>query len=155
MLGDLVNGGSEAGKKIRATFLAECPCIPVLIEWSQEHAGRYGWLPGLDGRRLIMRRDRSGNVMVHKSLNTLLQSAGSITMKYSMLFLYDWNKRDNLKSAQVIMMHDEFQFSCPLEELDQLKHNIDNCVRVAGEYLKMECPLASDSMVGRSWVHTH
>lgn len=103
-----------------------------------------------------MRRDpNTGEVMSHKALNTMLQAAGSIVMKYACVFLDNWNKRDKLNCHQVIMMHDEFQFTCQWEHVKQLRRNIDSCVKRAGEYLKMECPLASDSMLGADWFGTH
>ncbi|MGL6098836.1 MAG: DNA polymerase, partial [Fusobacteriaceae bacterium] len=155
-LGGQLGFGADRGAELRNTFLRECPCIPVLIEWVQQHAAKYGWVPAIDGRRLIMRRDEStGEVMTHKALNTMLQAAGSIVMKYAGCFLDNWNKRDKLVCAQVIMMHDEYQFSCKWEDIPQLRANIDLCVAKAGEYLEMECPLASDSMLGANWYHTH
>lgn len=50
---------------------------------------------------------------------------------------------------------DEFQFTVKWEDVDQLRKNIDSCVARAGVYLNMECPLASDSMLGGSWLDTH
>lgn len=155
-LGSQLGSDAARGAELRATFLRECPCIPVLIEWCQAHAAQHGWVPAIDGRMLIMRRDpNTGEVMTHKALNTMLQAAGSIVMKYAMCFLDNWNKRDNLKCHQVIMMHDEFQFSCPWDEVEQLRTNIDGCVKKAGEHLRMECPLSSDSMMGANWYGTH
>ncbi|MFW3388057.1 UNVERIFIED_CONTAM: DNA polymerase, partial [Kocuria sp. CPCC 205274] len=154
-LGGQLGGGKEEGAALRKRFLAECPCIPVLIEWVQGFAKSHGWVPAIDGRKLIMRLDDNGEPMTHKALNTMLQAAGSIVMKYAGCFLDSWNKRDKLDCHQVIMMHDEYQFTCRWEHVPQLRKNIDNCVRKAGEYLKMECPLASDSIVGASWLHTH
>ncbi|UIW10550.1 DNA polymerase [Aeromonas phage BUCT695] len=103
-----------------------------------------------------MRRDPfTGEVMAHKALNTMLQAAGSIVMKYAMCFLHTWIQRDKIDCHQVIMMHDEFQFTCKYEHIPQLRALIDSCVKKAGEYLKMQCPLASDSMLGANWLHTH
>lgn len=102
-----------------------------------------------------MRRDENGKVMTHKALNTLLQAAGSITMKVAMCILYNDNKRMGLKANQVIFYHDEFQFTCAWDDVEKLRFNIDNCVRKAGIHLKMECPLASDSMLGPNWFATH
>lgn len=155
-LGNQLGADAARGAELRATFLRECPCIPVLIEWCQAHAGRHGWVPAIDGRKLIMRRDaNTGEVMTHKALNTMLQAAGSIVMKYACVFLHNWNKRDGLKAHQVIFYHDEFQFTCPWEEVPQLRANIDGCVKKAGEHLNMECPLSSDSMMGATWYDTH
>lgn len=148
--------GKEKGAELRARFLKECPCIPVLIEWVQSFAKQYGWVPAIDGRKLIMRRDAvTGEVMAHKALNTMLQAAGSIVMKYAGCFLTRWNQRDCLDVHQVIMMHDEYQLSVKWEDVTQLRVNIDSCVKKAGEYLNMCCPLASDSILGANWLHTH
>lgn len=155
-LGAQLGGGISEGQAARETFLKECPCIPVLMTWVQEFAAKNGWVPAIDGRKLIMRRDAvSGEVMTHKALNTMLQSAGSIVMKIAGCYLTAWNIRDGLDCHQVIMMHDEYQFTCKWEHVPQLRANIDACVKKAGEQLNMECPLASDSMLGASWLHTH
>lgn len=154
-LGGQLGGGKEVGAAARARFLKECPCIDVLIEWAQGFAGKHGWLPGIDGRKLLMRTEEDGSVSVRRALNLLLQAAGSIVMKYGMCFLDNWNKRDKLRCHQVIFYHDEFQYTCHRDDVARLRHNIDNCIRVAGEFLKMECPLASDSMQGSDWFFTH
>ena len=89
---------------MRERFLAENPCIAILIERITEKAKK-GYIYGIDGRRITMRRDAQGNVMTHKALNTLLQSAGAIVMKYAMVFLDKWIKRDGIRCAKVIDMH--------------------------------------------------
>lgn len=155
-LGGQLGAGKEEGAALRARFLKECPCIPVLIEWVQGFAKANGWVPAIDGRKLIMRRDAaSGEVMAHKALNTMLQAAGSIVMKYAMCYLDAWQRKACLDCHQVIMMHDEMQFTVKWEDVAELRRLIDNCVRKAGEFLKMDCPLASDSIMGASWLHTH
>ena len=163
-LGTLVNGGMAEGEEMKVTFLRECPCIPVLLDYIQAQAGQQGWIPAIDGRKLIMRRDPTGKVLTHKALNTLLQAAGSIVMKYAMVVLHKDLKLSGADAKQVIFMHDEYQFTCKVEDVDKLRACIDVCVRKAGEIasdenygwgLDMHCVLASDSMVGFSWVHTH
>lgn len=84
--------------------MAENPCIAILIERMTKKA-ESGYILGVDGRRITMRRDATGKVMTHKALNTLLQSAGAIVMKYSMLFLNKWIERDGVRCAKVIDMH--------------------------------------------------
>lgn len=153
-LGSIVGGGAEEGAIMRERFLSENPCIAILIERMQEKAKK-GYITGVDGRKITMRRDSQGNIMVHKALNTLLQSAGAIVMKYAMIFLDKWIKRDNLRCAKVIDMHDEGQFTCHREDVDKLTVLMSECVKKAGEFLKMECRLASDYKVGLSWLHTH
>lgn len=154
-LGAQLGSDKAEGAKLRARFLAECPCIPILIEWVQEQAKK-GFLIALDGRMLIMRRDAvTGEVMIHKALNTLLQAAGSIVMKLGMCYLSAWTKNRNMRSRQVLMVHDEVQFNCPWEEVELLRSLIDRFVAQAGRALNMEIELASDNMFGTNWYETH
>lgn len=115
-LGGQLGGDASVGSNLRQTFLRECPCIPVLMEWVQgfavtggEFKGKVyapGTIPAIDGRPLIMRKDPfSGEVMTHKALNTLLQAAGSICMKVACCFLTNWLEKAKLDCAQVIFYH--------------------------------------------------
>lgn len=153
-LGSITGGGKEEGAIMRERFLAENPCIAILIDRMTEKAKK-GYIEGVDGRRITMRRDAQGKVMTHKALNTLLQSAGAIVMKYAMIFLDKWIRRDKIRCAKVIDMHDEGQFSCNRNDVDKLTELMALCVKRAGEYLEMECPLASDYQIGANWLHTH
>lgn len=154
-LGTLVGGGASEGKELRARFMKECLCISVLIEWAKQHAFDYGWLPGLDGRKLIMRKDEYGVPQTHKALNTLLQAGGSIVVKKATLILDEKKTALALKAHQVIHMHDEAQFTSERECVPTLRSIMEGCVKEAGEHFNMECPLASDSMMGSNWSHTH
>lgn len=155
-LGSQLGAGKEEGAKLRKRFLDECPCIPILIEWVQAQAAKNGKLIALDGRELIMRRDPvTGEVMTHKALNTLLQAAGSIVMKLGMCYLDAWIKKRGMKAHQVLMIHDECQFTCPWDEVEELRRLIDRFVSTAGKQLKMEIELASDNMFGCNWLDTH
>ncbi|MFW3388292.1 UNVERIFIED_CONTAM: DNA polymerase, partial [Kocuria sp. CPCC 205274] len=144
-LGAQLGGDVNVGLKARETFLRECPCIPVLIEYIQWFAATNGYVPGIDGRQLRLRKDDNGKLMTHKALNLLLQAAGSIVMKIACRILTEQIESEQLNCHQVIFYHDEFQFTCHTTHVARLRTLIDNCVRLAGEGLGMKCPLASDS----------
>lgn len=154
-LGAQLGGDTSVGLKARETFLRECPCIPVLIEYIQWFASEYGYVPGVDGRQLRLRKDDNGKLMTHKALNLLLQAAGSIVMKISDRWLIEQVELEGLDAHQVIFYHDECQWTCRCEHVARLRELIDQCVKKAGESLGMCCPLASDSKAGKSWLDTH
>lgn len=154
-LGAQLGGDTAVGLKARETFLRECPCIPVLIEYIQNFAEKNQYVPGIDGRKLRLRRDDNGKLMTHKALNLLLQAAGSIVMKISCRILQEQLEVEQLDCHQVIFYHDEFQFTCACKDVQRLRTLIDSCVRLAGEELGMCCILASDSKAGASWLDTH
>lgn len=153
-IGEIVGGGSQEGEVLRERFLAECPCIPIVLERVQARA-ESGTLEGVDGRKLTMRRDATGKVMVHKALNTLLQSAGAIVMKYSILFTNKWVEQQGIRGNKVIDYHDEAQWSVNRNDVDKMKIIAEECVKKAGEYLNMHCELASDCKIGLNWMQTH
>lgn len=153
-LGSLVGGGKAEGKLMRERFMAELPGLANLIAKIQKQA-ESGYITGIDGRMLVMRKDSKGQVMTHKALNTLLQASGSIVMKYANLFLSKWVKHEKLRAFKVLDVHDEGQWTSHPEDTPRLMQLMEICVKKAGEYLKLNIPLASDSMVGCHWYDTH
>jgi DNA polymerase I-like protein with 3'-5' exonuclease and polymerase domains len=139
---------------MRARFLASCPQLQELIESTKLEAEQ-GYVVGLDGRKLHMRRDSLGRVMTHKALNTKLQGSGATVMKYAMVLLEAQIKELGLDALKVIDMHDEGQYDVNPKDVKALGELMDNCVREAGEYLKVNCPLASEHLIGFTWSETH
>jgi DNA polymerase I-like protein with 3'-5' exonuclease and polymerase domains len=143
-----------AGDALKKTFLRNNPGLESLIERVQD-AGKRGWLLGLDGRRIYLRRDLTGKVQVHKALNTLMQSAGSVVMKHSIVLLDQYIREEGLSSKKVIDMHDEAQFECLPEEADRHGELAVKSIIKAGELLELNCKLDAEYKVGNSWANTH
>ena len=153
-VGEIVGGGAKEGAVLKARFLEGLPGL-VKLQESLEETGEKGYLIGLDGRKLWLRKDDKGRPMMHKALNMLLQSAGSIVMKYACCLLAEAIEEENLDAPQIIHMHDESQHDVHPRDVKRVKELMDICVKRAGEILGMNCPLASDSIAGRSWKDTH
>ena len=154
-IGSIIGKGAREGKAIKARFLAANPALANLITNVTKASAR-GYLVGLDGRRLIMRRNpQTGQVMQHKALNTLLQGAGSVVMKHAMVLLDKSIKDSNLHSVKVIDMHDEAQYECLPEEAERHGELAIKSIRDAGILLNLNCPLDAEYAIGRSWAETH
>ena len=153
-IGSIVGGTAKDGAELNERFTNSIRGMKEFIDSTKQQAER-GYLIGIDGRKLIMRRNETGEVMAHKALNTLLQGAGAIVMKYAMIILDDGVKNLGLRAHKVLDMHDEGQWECHPEDVAKLRQLMDNCVRLAGEQLNMNCPLASESKEGYSWYDTH
>lgn len=154
-LGEIVGGGAKEGAALRARFLESCPKLQELIETTKQEAERNGYVLGLDGRKLKMRKDANGRVMTHKALNTRLQGAGATVMKYAMVMLEEELQDYKLDALKVIDMHDEAQYDTHPSAVEKTAELMSNCVRKAGEFLGLNCPLASDAIIGGSWAETH
>lgn len=153
-IGDIIGGGKKEGAEIKARFFESLPMLESLIERIKME-GEKGYVTGLDGRKLWLRKDSRGNPMTHKALNLLLQGAGAVVMKYAMILLDEAIKQEGLDAKKVIDMHDEGQYDVHPKDTKRVRELMDNCVRAAGELLGMNCPLASDSIAGANWRDTH
>lgn len=149
-LGKIVGGGAHEGKDLRRKFLSSLPRLSKLINRTQESAGR-GYLIGLDGRHLPIRKQ-------HAALNTLIQGAGAIVMKMSMIYLDKWCKQKHLdltKVRKVGDFHDEAQHEV-LENYTELFSVLAvKSIIAAGKFFNLRCPLDAESKVGPSWAYTH
>lgn len=153
-IGSIVNGSSAKGKALKQQFLEANPNLERVIREVQQEAST-GYLRGLDGRRISMRRNSEGQVMAHKALNTKLQAAGAVVMKYATVFLEHWIHKEGLDAKKVIDMHDEGQYDVNAKDAERLMVLMEKCVKFAGEHLSMNAPLASEAKFGNSWYDTH
>lgn len=71
------------GKKLREKFYKNIPALKRLTEDVQAAASKRKYLVGVDGRRLNIRSQ-------HSALNTLLQSAGAVMMKYATILFHEF-----------------------------------------------------------------
>lgn len=154
-IGEIIGGTAADGKEIKARFMKALPKLAALIDKVQLTASRHGYVDAIDGRRLYLRKGDDGKYQTHKALNVLLQGAGAIVMKYAMSYLDTRVRKLKLRAIKVLDVHDEGQWTCHPDDVTALRKEMETCVKWAGEYLNMNCPLASDSIVGLSWVDTH
>ena len=87
-LGKVVGGNEADGRKLREAFFTNQPEFKRLRDRVTQ-ASTKGFLKGIDGRKVIIRKN-------HSSLNTLLQSAGAVVMKRALIILNNKAKEDNI-----------------------------------------------------------
>ncbi len=76
-IGDIINGSRQDGSDIKTRFFESLPLLKELIDRVKEE-GEEGYIIGLDGRKLWLRKDSKGRPMTHKALNLKLQGAGAL-----------------------------------------------------------------------------
>ena len=139
------------GKDVESNLMKGLPQLDNLVKLVKK-SSRRGFLRGLDGRKIFMRR--SGfKVQENKALNTLLQSTGSIIMKKFNVELMKLIK--GLRVHQIISMHDELQFMCHKEDKASLLIAIDQAIEITYKHYKFNLPLEMDSQSGQNWAETH
>lgn len=153
-LGSIIGGDEGDGRKIRRRFMDKLPNLEKLIK-RVKRASNKGWLRGLDGRRLHMRRYEDGGLAKSKALNLLLQGAGAVVMKKSMVLLDKWVRTEQLRAYKVIDMHDEAQWEVYYKDVDRYMELAELSVVKAGEHFNLNIPLAAKAVKGKDWSETH
>ena len=146
-IGSIVGGTATHGRKLKQRFLSNTPALESLRE-RVGVASQRGHLVGLDGRKLWVRSE-------HSALNTLLQAAGAIVMKKALVILDDYARQWNIDYKFVGNIHDEVQTEVAEEQAEKFGYLAVECLKAAGIYYKLRCPLDGEYKVGTTWAETH
>ena len=147
-IGSIVGGSAKEGQKLIDSFLRNTPKLKALREKVARIYAQKGWLPGLDGRKLLVRAE-------HSALNTLLQGAGAIVMKQAVVLLKKELQREKIWHEFKANVHDEWQIECKEKDADLVGDMGKWAIQEAGIVLNMRCPLDGEFKVGNSWKETH
>lgn len=154
---DKEKGYRILGGKARKRFMTNLPALGSLVDAVQNKVRGQGWIRGIDGRRLPIRK-------AHAALNTLLQSAGALVMKKALVIMdAEFRERGWVKLWDpingdlffVANIHDEVQLEAKEEITDEVSSIAAEAIRRAGEHFGFRCELAGNAVIGRSWKDTH
>ena len=105
-----------------------------------------GYLRGLDGRRIPIRRKSVG-------LNYLIACGSAVVGKVWMVDLDE--QTQHLDSHLVIRAHDEGQFEVRQEDAEAFTEIALRTALEAGEKLGLRLPTPADAATGANWSQTH
>ncbi len=151
-IGLIIGKGKAAGRTLKLKFLKRFTALSLLKNAVSSKAEKTGYLKGLDGRQLHVRA-------VYSSLNTLLQSAGALTMKVAVIFFNRKIRANGYYQAgivrPVVMVHDEWQSLVKEAYVEEVERLATDSIREAGEFFALRCPMAGDAKHGATWGDTH
>lgn len=147
-IGSISGGGAKEGQKLIDSFLRNTPKLRALREKVGRIYVQQEWLPGLDGRKLLVRSE-------HSALNTLLQGAGAIVMKQALVIFKKELVSEKIWHEFKVNVHDEWQVECREEDADTVGQLGKESIKQAGIELKMRCPLDGEYKIGKTWKDTH
>lgn len=147
------NDKRALGKEIKAKLLDRFHALNKLKAAIEETVEDRKYLVGLDGRRLNVRKP-------HAALNTLLQSAGAVVMKKTLIVLDADLRADGLSPGTdyefVANIHDEAQAEVLPDRYPLYQRLALEAHPKAGTQLRVQCPLKAEvSPLARSWKETH
>jgi DNA polymerase I-like protein with 3'-5' exonuclease and polymerase domains len=150
-IGEIVKGTAEDGKRLKDSFFRKIPAIKTLVEQVALTYKASGTLKALDGNPFHIRA-------AHSALNTLLQGAGALVMKYYLVFA-DKELQKHFKVGVeyefVLNVHDEVQVECDAGVADKVAAILEKAFDEVTAHLKFRIPLRGTAVIGDSWAQTH
>jgi DNA polymerase I len=148
-IGSIVGGGSKEGTKILDNFYKNTPKLQQLVD-KVARLSEKGHIPGLDGRRVIVRS-------AHSALNTLLQSCGAIIAKEWVCEVHRQLHKAGIAAyvKQVAFVHDEIQLEVKEEYAEQVSIIAVAAAMLAGETLGFRVPVDAEAKIGINWAECH
>ena len=138
------NKARAKGREIRAAFIEAIDGLSELLQAVKKRSAT-GSILAIDGRKIIVDSQ-------HKALNYLLQcSAGVIAKRWLQI------THENLPPTahQLAFIHDELQYECKEEDVEDLKFLLELSAVQAGEYYNLRIPIAAESKSGATWAEVH
>jgi DNA polymerase I-like protein with 3'-5' exonuclease and polymerase domains len=146
-IGSIIGGSERDGERTKEKFLRATPSLRSLRE-KVERVAQRRWVRGLDQRKIIIRHP-------HAALNTLLQGAGAIVMKYALTLLEQYVINKQIKAFPVVNVHDEFQYEVEESRAEEFGRLAVQSIIDAGKQLNVRCPLNGEYKIGNNWSETH
>lgn len=137
----------KVGAEIRRRMVAGVPGLDGLMQ-KIERAAKVGYIKAIDGRRIPIRSK-------HATLNTLLQSCGSILVKWAQCYMNAKIREQRLDAWQVISYHDEVQLDAHPQHAEAAGRLFIEGLQWAGKRFGFRCPLDGEVKIGNNWAETH
>ncbi len=147
---------SEA-KELIDNYFATYPQIKQFIEQSIERAGELGYIRTEFGRRRYLPDIKSKNAVVRgyaerNAVNAPIQGTAADIIKIAMARIDRRLREEQLKARMILQVHDELNFSVPVDEIDRLRTLV---IEEMERAFTMRVPLLADCGVGGNWLEAH
>jgi len=138
------NKARARGKQVRAAFIEAIDGLSELLQAVKKRSAS-GTILAIDGRKIFVESQ-------HKALNYLLQCSAGIIAKRWLKITHD-NKPPT--AHQLAFVHDELQYECKKEDVEDLMFLLECSALHAGEYYNLRIPIAAEAKSGATWAEVH
>ena len=117
--------------------------------------------PSCDTVQMVKHFFKRKSASEKQSINYPIQATGSMCLRYSMIYLWDYIIQNNLQEKVKICVapYDEINVEAPEEIAEEVAHQIYNCMVNAGKIFCTRCKLDADISRNKDgslpthWVH--
>ncbi|UZD21607.1 DNA polymerase I [Algoriphagus halophytocola] len=144
-------------KEIIDAYFKEFPAVKEYMDGAIEKAKTDEFVETILGRRRYLRDINSRNATMRgfaerNAINAPIQGSAADLIKVAMIDVYQWMKKENLKSKMILQVHDELVFDAHKDEVEILKANVPGLMSNA---IKMAVPVEVEVGTGTDWLQAH
>ena len=141
------NAAKKKGKEIRAAYVDAVEGLGELLT-AIKKASEKGFIKSIDGRKIAVDSP-------HKALNYCLQSGAGVIAKRWLVINQGIMNDIGICASQLGFIHDELQFECAPECIEDLSTSLVYSATAAGEYYNMRIRIDAEATTGNNWSETH
>jgi DNA polymerase-1 len=147
---------SEA-KEIIDNYFREFPNIKRYMDNAVTEAREHEYVETLLGRRRYLRDINSRNMTERgfaerNAINAPIQGSAADMIKIAMIRIHEFLKREKLRSAMILTVHDELVFEAHRAEVELLKERVNELmVNAMPLPVRMETGIG----IGQNWLEAH
>ena len=147
----------KEGKELIDGYFNLYPGVKRYMEESVEKARKQGYVETIMGRRRYLRDINSRNAVVRgvaerNAVNAPIQGSAADIIKKAMICIHQKIKERGLRSKMILQVHDELNFKCHHEEIEELKQLVIDCME---HVVSLAVPLTVGTGYGKSWYEAH
>ncbi len=127
--------------------------VKEFIDNAINDAWNKGYVETIFGRKRQVPEIRSSNKGIRNSgeriaVNSIIQGSTADLMKKGMIEVWNFIKRENLRSKLILQIHDEIILECPDDEIEFLKNEVK---RILENVFPLKVPLKVNLSTGKNW----
>ena len=147
----------QEAKELIDGYFETYPKVKAYMDHSIEVARTQGYVETIFHRKRFLPDINSRNATVRgyaerNAINAPIQGSAADIIKVAMVRIYRRFTEEGLKAKMILQVHDELNFSVPMDEKERVQEIV---IREMENACPMQVPLKADCGWGRNWLEAH
>ena len=156
-LAERMNVDRKEAKELIDGYFETYPGVRAYMDKSIQVAQEKGYVETIFHRKRFLPDINSRNSVVRgyaerNAINAPIQGSAADIIKVAMARIYERFQTEGIKAKMILQVHDELNFSVPLDEKDKVQEIV---IEEMEHAYKMRVPLKADCGWGKNWLEAH
>ncbi|NDV80555.1 DNA polymerase I [Bacteroides sp. 51] len=143
---ELIDGYFETYPQVK-TYMDQSITVAQETGYVETIFHRKRYLPDINSRNAVVRGYAERN-----AINAPIQGSAADIIKVAMIRIYKRFQAEGIKAKMILQVHDELNFSVPIEEKEQVERIV---IEEMENAYRMHVPLKADCDWGKNWLEAH